>query len=124
MVSEFSWGADKFFLLKLYDSLCRSKLDYGCQIYSSSDLKLRDTDVIHNMGLRVCTGAFKMSPVEILYVDSHELLFDRRREELGLRYTMLLKNSTFKVLRECSSRGFGRSSLKPFQIRQLENIAI
>ena len=36
VVSGFSWGADKKSLLKLYNSLCQSKLDYGCQFYSSA----------------------------------------------------------------------------------------
>ena len=30
VVSGFDWGADKKTLLRLYDSLCKSKLDYGC----------------------------------------------------------------------------------------------
>ena len=87
VVSGFSWGADKKSLLKLYNSLCRSKLDYGCQIYSSAcKSKLKELDVVHNMGLRICSGAFRTSPIESIYVDTNELPLDLRREELGLRY--------------------------------------
>ena len=127
VVSGFSWGADKKSLLRLYDSLCRSKLDYGCQIYSSATkTKLKELDVVHNMGLRICTGAFRTSPVESLYVDSNELPLHLRREELGLRYTTRIrsshKNPCYKILEECDSRKFGVRSSKPFQIRQLEEL--
>ena len=36
VIFGFEWGADKKSLLRIYDALCRSKLDYGCQIYSSA----------------------------------------------------------------------------------------
>lgn len=69
VVSGFSWGADKKSLLRLYDSLCRSKLDYGCQFYSSAcKTKLNELDIVHNMGLRICSGAFKTSPIESIYI--------------------------------------------------------
>ena len=68
VVSGFDWGADKKSLLRLYNALCRSKLDYGCQIYSSAcKTKLKELDVIHNMGLRICSGAFRTSPIESIY---------------------------------------------------------
>ena len=87
VVSHFDWGADRKSLLKLYDALCRSKLDYACQIYSSAcKTKLRELDVVHNLGLRICTGAYRTSPVESIYVDAGELPLDLRREELSLRY--------------------------------------
>ena len=72
VISGFDWVADKKFLLRIYDALCRSELDYGCQIYSSSSKsKLDAVNVVHNMGLRICSGAFRTSPVESLYVDTH-----------------------------------------------------
>ena len=36
VISGFDWSADKKSLLRIYDALCRSKLEYGCQIYSSA----------------------------------------------------------------------------------------
>ena len=127
VVSSFSWGADKKSLLRIYDSVCRSKLDYGCQIYSSAcKSKLKELDIIHNMGLRICSGAFRTSPIESIYVDCGERPLELRREELGLRYTMRLKtdakNPAFNILKECSDNNFGSRSSKPFQIRQLEKI--
>ena len=34
--SHTSWGADRTTLFKLYQSLVRSKFDYGCNIYGSA----------------------------------------------------------------------------------------
>ena len=51
-VSSSDWGADSTVLLNLYRSLIRSKLDYGCIVYSSprpSYIKLLDT--VHHQGL-------------------------------------------------------------------------
>ena len=36
VLSHTSWGADRTTLLRLYWSLVRSKLDYGCIIYGST----------------------------------------------------------------------------------------
>ena len=92
-VSGFSRGADKKPFLKLYDSLCWSKLDYGCQFYSSaSKALLSQLDVMHNMGLRICSGAFKTSPIESIYVDTEHMPLDLKREELGLRYLVGIKS--------------------------------
>ena len=58
---------------KLYRSLVRSKLDYGCIIYGSArKLYLQMLDPIHNQGLRLALGAFRTSPVASLYVEADE----------------------------------------------------
>ena len=128
VVSSFDWGAERKALIKLYDSLCRSKLDYGCQIYSSAcKSKLKELDVVHNLGLRICTGAFRTSPVESIYVDAGELPLHLRREELGLRYIQRIKsnpsNPSFKVLGDCNSTLYTKPrSSKPFQVRINEEV--
>ena len=87
MVSHFDWGADRTTLLRLYTSLCLSKLDYACQIYGSAcKTALENLDVVHNMGLRICTGAYRTSPVASMYVDSCIPPLSLHREELSLRF--------------------------------------
>ena len=94
VVSSFDWGADRKSLLRLYNSLCKSKIDYACQIYSSaSKSNLKELDVVHNLGLRICTGAFRTSPVESIYIDANDVPLELRREELGLRYITRIKSS-------------------------------
>ena len=69
VLSHTSWGANQITLLKLYQSLVRSKLDYGCIIYGSAQKSyLQMLDPIHNQGLRLALGAFRTSPVAGLYV--------------------------------------------------------
>ena len=130
VVFRFSWGADKKSLLKLYDLLCRSKLDYGCQFYSSAcKTLLSQLDVVHNMGLRLCSGAFKTSAIDSIYVDTEHMPLDLRKEELGLCYLMRIKsapkNPSLQVLKDdTSSQRFQRSrSSKPFQVQLNEDVA-
>ena len=77
--------ADQTNLLKLYRSLVRSKLDYGCIVYgSASKTALAKLFPVHNEGLRLSLGAFCSSPVESLYVEAHEPPLEIRREKLAL----------------------------------------
>lgn len=78
-------------LVKLYRALIRSKLDYGCFIYGltlKSYLKILAT--IHHAGLRLALGAFKTSPVESLYAETHEAPLKLTREKLALQYYLKL----------------------------------
>ena len=78
--------------MKLYRSLVRSKLDYGCIVYgSASKTPLAKLDPVHNQGLRPSLGAFRSSPVESLYVEAQEPPLEIRREKLALQYTIKLK---------------------------------
>ena len=49
VLSRTEWGADRTTLLKLYRSLVRSKLDFGCIVYgSASKTALAKLDPVHN----------------------------------------------------------------------------
>ena len=51
-------------MLRLYRSLVRSKLDYGCTVYGSARNSYSQMlDPVHNQGLRLCLGAFRTSPL-------------------------------------------------------------
>ena len=94
VLSHTSWGADTVSLLRLYRALIRSKLDYGCQIYSSASPRvLSRLDPIHNTALRICTGAFKSSPVRSLCVNAGEPSLQNRRNKLALQYYVRLKQT-------------------------------
>ena len=60
--------ADRKVMLHLYRSLDRSKLYSRCIVYGSY---LHMLDPVHNQGLKLALGAFRISPVESLYVDVH-----------------------------------------------------
>nr|KAG5702023.1 hypothetical protein BaRGS_015758 [Batillaria attramentaria] len=92
VVGHTDWGGDRTVLLRLYRALVRSKLDYGCIVYSSaskSTLKLLNT--VHHEGLRICLGAFRTSPVHSLYAEAGEPSLALRRTRLMLNYVLKLK---------------------------------
>ena len=75
-------------MLRIYRSLVRSKLDYGCIVYGSArTFYLQMLDPVHNQGRRLCLGAFRTFPVESLYVDAHEPCLGARRAKRSLLYT-------------------------------------
>ena len=88
-ISGADWGADRVSMLRLYRSLIRSKLDYGCIVYGSARPSyLKMLDPIHNQGLRLSLGAFRTSPVESLYVEANEPSLSDRRDKLSLQYAL------------------------------------
>ena len=87
VVSSTDWGADRKVLFRLYRTLVRSKLDYGCIVYSSAQQSyLRKLDSIHNQGLRLTLGAFRTSPVNSLYAEANEPSLHLRTKKLSLQY--------------------------------------
>ena len=109
------WGADQKVMLRLYRSLVRSKLDYGCIVYGSACKSyLQMLDPVHNQGLRLCLGAFRISPVESLYVDAHEPCLGPRRAKLSLQYA-----SKIKSLPKCPAHNaeFDNKYMKLFDAR-------
>ena len=103
VVAHTDWGADKSTLLKLYQSLVRSKLDYGCFIYGSARKSyLRCLDSIHHLGLRLALGALRTSPVESLYVEANEAPLSLMREKLALQYYTKLQSCPSNPAFDCT----------------------
>ena len=93
VVGHTDWGADRIILLRLYRSLVCSKLDYGCIVYGSARLSiLKQLDPIHHQGLRIALGAFRTSPAQSLYIETHEPSLTTRRLKLSLNYGLKLKS--------------------------------
>ena len=91
-VSRTSYGADRSTLMLLYRSVIRSKLDYACFIYDSApESSKRTLDTIHHSSLRVVTGAFRTSPTSSLLAEAHEQPLSLRRQMLGARYALKLR---------------------------------
>ena len=106
VVAHTDWGADKSTLLKLYKSLVRSKLDYGCFIYGSARKSyLRCLDSIHHLRLRLAFGALRTSPVESIYVEANGAPLILRQEKLALQY--------FTKLQSCPSNPAFACTINP-----------
>ena len=92
IIGNTEWGADRKVMLRLYRSLLRSELDYGCIMYGSArKCYLQMLDPVHNQSLRLCLGTFRTSPVESLYVDAHEPSLGARRAKLYLQYASKIR---------------------------------
>ncbi|GBN77314.1 hypothetical protein AVEN_86251-1 [Araneus ventricosus] len=87
VLSRTSWGADRTSLLRVYQAVALSRIDYGCIMYGSARATvLRRLDTIHHSALRICSGAFRTSPVESLYVICHLLPLHFRRQKISALY--------------------------------------
>ncbi|KAA0201988.1 hypothetical protein HAZT_HAZT007569, partial [Hyalella azteca] len=86
-LSHLTWGADRCTLLRVYRSLIRSKMDYGSIVFSSAKASaLHLLNPVHNSAIRLCTGAFRSSPLLSLYAESGEFPLSARRDLLMLQY--------------------------------------
>ncbi|GBO35216.1 hypothetical protein AVEN_10093-1 [Araneus ventricosus] len=87
VLSKTSWGADRTSLLRIYQAVILSRIDYGCMVYGSARATvLRRLDTIHHSALRICSGAFRTSPVESLYVICNQLPLHLRRQKISALY--------------------------------------
>lgn len=74
------WDADCNTMLKIYRSIIRPILDYGCIIYNSArDSILKNSDIILNKSLRVSLSVIKTSPSKAI---THAPPVQLRREFL------------------------------------------
>ena len=94
VVSKMDWGVDRTTLLRLYRSIIRSKLDYGCVVYSTARKSyLKKLEPVQNQGIRLCLGAFRTSPMQSLYIEANEPPLHLRWEKLSLEYTLKLRSN-------------------------------
>ena len=91
-VSRTSYGSDRSTLLLLYRAIVRSKLDYACFVYDGAcESSKTMLDTVHHASLRVVTGAFRTSPVPSLLAEVNEPPLSVRRQMLGMRYALKLR---------------------------------
>ncbi|GFT78953.1 RNase H domain-containing protein [Trichonephila clavipes] len=82
VLSNTLWGADRVSLLRVYQALILSRLDHGCVVYGSARASvLKRLDTIHLSALRICSGAFRTSPVTSLYVVCYQPPLELRRKQ-------------------------------------------
>ena len=83
------YGADRTILLRLYKSLIRPILEYGCQILDGPANKaVESLECVQNSCIRIATGAYCTSPILPLQVEANVQPLRLRRWELLLRYAM------------------------------------
>ena len=84
-IAHTNWGGSKETLLKLYCSLIRSRLNYGCFVYGvARKTYLKELNIIHHQGLRLAIGAYRTS-VESLHTVADKPPLTLRCEKLALQ---------------------------------------
>lgn len=109
VLSHKHWGSDRLCLLRIYRSVVRSIIDYGCVVYGSARDSYRSRlDPVHNLGLRLSNGAYRTSPVQSLYVDCNEPPLCDRRALLTMSYVLRIRSSPqhicYDIATKCKSR--------------------
>ena len=101
-IAHTNWGGSIKTLLKLYRSLIRSRLDYGCFIYGAArKTYLKELNTIHHQGLRLALGAYSTS-IESLYTVADEPPLTLKREKLALQYSTKLKSCPSNPAYDCT----------------------
>ena len=114
-----NWGGSKE-TLKLYRSLIRSRLDYGCFIYGATrKTYLKELNTVHHQGLRLALGAYSTSPIESLYTEADEQPFTLRSEKLALQNSTKLKSCPSNPAYDCT---FNPKYKKPFERKEKKNL--
>ena len=119
------WGSDTSMLLRLYRSLIRPKLDYGCIVYGSARKSyVQMLDPIQNQALRISLGAFRTSPIESLEVEANETALAVRRQKLAVQYFLKIKSNPLHPVTQCVTNQLHKNlfdlrtnSIAPFGIR-------
>ncbi|GFT65495.1 putative RNA-directed DNA polymerase from transposon X-element [Trichonephila clavipes] len=75
VLSNTLWGADRVSLLRVYQALILSRLDYGCVVYGSARASvLERLDTIHHSALRICSlvpSELRLLPACMWYATNH-----------------------------------------------------
>lgn len=96
VLSHCSYGADKQILLRVFTSLIGSRLDYGSVVYGSAcKTAQKMLDPVLHLGLRLASGAFRTSPIEILYAECDRWSLEHQRSYASLLYA--IKATSVKI---------------------------
>ena len=100
-LSHKTWGADRTTLLRLYTSLLKPKIEYGCEAYASAKLYLlKGVDTIQNQAIRIGTGAYRSSPIPSLCAESGIPPLSYARDQKTLNYLMRIKSNVSHPMNE------------------------
>ena len=92
-ISHLQCGADRVSKLRIRRAIIRRKLDYG-SLKSIRHLKLLISNgltIIHNLAIKLCTCAFRSSPVRSPCDECGEAQLIHRRTQVSLQHTVSMK---------------------------------
>ena len=114
------WGADRNTHIMLYKNMIRSKLEYGCCLYSAAaKTTFKPIQVIQNNCLRIATGALKNVKIETLEVESGVYPIKYHFDKICLRTAATIISMKEHPLRHIINEYYInlQSEIKPFSTR-------
>lgn len=100
-VSCKKFGVRRSLLIRLHKAYVLPVLDYGSIVYHSGRSNVLDKlNPVHNLGIRIATGALRSSPVQSLYVESGVLPLALRREKLTMNYISKIASCPFNPVHD------------------------
>ena len=87
MLSGTSWGASQKPLLTIYRATIRPILEYGLGVYLfATKTVLKKLNSIRNSALRICCGAMKSTPIDVIEAANNEMPLHIRHKLLCCKY--------------------------------------
>lgn len=125
------WGAEYSVLKHIYKATIQSQLDYGSFIYGAARTSYtKPLNTVIHQGLRLCMGAYRTTPVNSLYVESHEPPPYLRKLQLSLQYAIkTYGNKENPAHQAITSNKFHNiykrkpNTIKPLSLRIQEDLA-
>jgi len=131
-IANNNWGADREMVLRVYDSILLSKINYGAEFYSTaSNNTLNALDTIQNTALRLIVGAKQSTPITSLQVEANRPPLYLQREKSILEYFNRIRHmdDSIKVVRELfenileqKNKPWSNTTQPPLLIRGLQLI--
>ena len=90
-ISGTTWGNNSEIVFIVYKGLIRSIFDYGCELYDSACITLKNqVDTIQYKALKIKTGALKLTSLDAMLVECGEMPLSLRRKKLLNNYFIYL----------------------------------
>ena len=86
-LTSHKWGSNKKVLLIVYNSLIKSRMLYGSEIFHTASKKsLKKLDTLQYEALRICSGAIKGTPLAALPQECGRLPLSIERNKILYRH--------------------------------------
>lgn len=93
-LGRYNWGSDSAILLRIYQCLIRSRLDYGAIVYSTANkTTMNSINRIQHSAIRIALGAFITSPIQSLLTLANELPLEIRWKSQALNYAITVSTN-------------------------------